>query len=183
MIDTATEQLLTLQQAADRMPVSRGGRPVHLATIWRWIKARKLEGVRLGDRWLTSVEALQRYAERQTLAALGNEPIPPAPVQTAGRRKAIERRARSGVDRDLVKGNAKGRYPVPIRSGPLRQWSISMQCKTNPPGLQDRQRSSSYPTISGTSCLLSSRDIPAAGSNARRLAVTPARERQRVFGP
>jgi excisionase family DNA binding protein len=91
MIDTASEQLLTLQQAADRMPVSRGGRPVHFATIWRWIKSRKLEGVRLGDRWLTSVEALQRYAERETLAALGKLPAPELPVQTTGRKRAIER--------------------------------------------------------------------------------------------
>jgi hypothetical protein len=91
MIDIATEQLLTLQQAADREPVSRGGRPVNQTTIWRRIKDRELEGVRLGCRWVTSVEALQRYAERQTLAALGDEPAPRVPVQTKARRRAIER--------------------------------------------------------------------------------------------
>jgi Protein of unknown function (DUF1580) len=92
MIDTATEHLLTLQQAADRIPVSRGGRPCHPATIWRWIKSRKLEGTRLGDRWLTSVEALQRYAERQTLAELGAEPAPAAPLDrmTAAQRRRHE---------------------------------------------------------------------------------------------
>ncbi len=94
MIDTANEQLLTLQQAADRMPVSRGGRPVHFATIWRWIKARKLEGIRIGDRWLTSVEAIQRFAERQTLAALGDNPAPAVPMQRKDRQRAIERAER-----------------------------------------------------------------------------------------
>jgi Protein of unknown function (DUF1580) len=93
MIDTATETLLTLDQAASRQPVSRGGRPVHPATIWRWIRDRKLEGVRIGSRWLTSVEALQRHAERETLRALGDEPAPVA-VETSARRKAIERAER-----------------------------------------------------------------------------------------
>jgi hypothetical protein len=91
MIDIATETLITLRQAADREPPSRGGARVHFATIWRRITSRKLEGIRLGGRWLTSVEALQRYAERETLAALGKVPAPEAPVQTKGRQRAIER--------------------------------------------------------------------------------------------
>jgi hypothetical protein len=91
MIDTTTEQLLTLQQAADRIPISRGGAPCHPATIWRWIMSRKLEGTRIGNRWLTSIEALQRHAERETLAALGQLPAPEAPVQTKSRKQAIQR--------------------------------------------------------------------------------------------
>jgi hypothetical protein len=91
MIDTATEHLLTLEQAASRIPISRGGRPCHPATIWRWIASRKLEGVRIGSRWLTSVEAIQRHAERETLAALGAEPAPVLPpAQTTGRQRAIQ---------------------------------------------------------------------------------------------
>jgi hypothetical protein len=91
VIDTTTEQLITLQQGADRFPGSRAGTRCHPATLWRWIKDRKLEGVRIGGRWLTSVEALQRYAERETLAALGVEPAPVAPVQTKERQRAIQR--------------------------------------------------------------------------------------------
>lgn len=94
MIDIATEQLVTLQQAADREPPSRRGRPVHWITIWKRIKSRKLEGVHLGGRWVTSLEAIQRYAERETLAALGKLPTPEAPVQTSGRKRAMERAER-----------------------------------------------------------------------------------------
>jgi len=91
MIDTTNEQLLTLQQAADRIPISRGGRPCHPATIWRWIISRKLEGTRIGNRWLTSVEALQRHSERETIAALGAEPAPLPTPGTKSRQKVIER--------------------------------------------------------------------------------------------
>jgi hypothetical protein len=84
MIDIATETLITLKDAAARIPPSRGGRPTHAATIWRLIQSRKLEGVRLGGRWLTSLDALQRYGDRETRAALGDEPAP-APMITRRR--------------------------------------------------------------------------------------------------
>jgi hypothetical protein len=89
MIDIASEHLITLQEAADRLPASRGGKPVHWSTIWRWIKDRKIEGVRIGARWVTSIEALQRHAERETLAALGAHAM--TPVQTRTRQRAIQR--------------------------------------------------------------------------------------------
>jgi hypothetical protein len=87
MIDIASEGLLTLKEAAALIPSSRAGRPTHAATVFRLIRARKLEGVRVGGRWLTSVEALQRYADRETRAALGNEPAPAPPIT---RRRAAE---------------------------------------------------------------------------------------------
>jgi hypothetical protein len=70
MIDIATEQLLNLDEAARRLPLHRGGRPVSPATLWRWIQRGQLEGLRLGSRWLTSTQALQRYCNRRTRAAL-----------------------------------------------------------------------------------------------------------------
>jgi hypothetical protein len=78
LIDTPTlidEQLLSLPQAARRLPPGRRGRPVTLSCILRWIldgvpgpdgQRVRLEAVRLGGRWLTSVEALARYAARLT---------------------------------------------------------------------------------------------------------------------
>jgi hypothetical protein len=94
MIDITTEQLITLEDAAARIPPGRGGRPCNPSTVYRWILSRKLEGTRIGNRWLTSVEALQRHSERETLAVLGAKPAPQIPVQTKGRRKAIERAER-----------------------------------------------------------------------------------------
>src|ERR1043166_7933857 len=70
-----TETLLGLCEAARRLPPGRGGRPVSFRCVLRWITSGvpgpdgrrvQLEGVRVGGRWLTSEEALARWAERLT---------------------------------------------------------------------------------------------------------------------
>jgi hypothetical protein len=75
MIDLSTESALSLNQAAGILPAGRGGRPVSLGCILRWVldgaKAPdgnrvRLEAVRLGGRWVTSREAVQRFAEALT---------------------------------------------------------------------------------------------------------------------
>jgi len=64
MIDIASETLITLAQASERLP----GRP-SLCAIWRWrtkgIRGRKLECVVIGGRPYTSIEALARFAQHQ----------------------------------------------------------------------------------------------------------------------
>jgi hypothetical protein len=70
MIDIASERLLNLPGAARMLPPARAGRPVHPSTILRLIVAGELEAIHSGNRWITSVEALQRYLERKTEAAL-----------------------------------------------------------------------------------------------------------------
>ena len=70
MIDIATERLLSLSEAAKIFPPAREGKPTHPATIWRKIVSGELEGLHLGTRLVTSLEAIQRWAERQTEAAL-----------------------------------------------------------------------------------------------------------------
>jgi hypothetical protein len=96
MLDIRNETLIGLNQAARMLPPSRRGRPVHLSCIYRWIldgiktphgKVR-LEGVRLGGRWLTSVEALERFAAAQT-PNLDNRPQLPRTLNA--RRRASER--------------------------------------------------------------------------------------------
>jgi hypothetical protein len=96
MIDIATERLLNLEEAAQLLPSARAGRPVHSATVFRLIQSRKLEGLRIGARWVTSVEAMQRMAERQTRAALGDETPAEAPTarMTARRRHEFARAER-----------------------------------------------------------------------------------------
>ena len=72
MIDLANESLPNLSQAAAVLPTDRRGKKVHLNTVFRWILTGvnsptgrvHLEAIRVGGRWLTSMEALQRFAER-----------------------------------------------------------------------------------------------------------------------
>lgn len=63
MIDIATEKLLTLDQAAERLIVSK-------ATVLQWIKHGSngvvLDGIKFGVHWRTSEEALQRFGDRLT---------------------------------------------------------------------------------------------------------------------
>lgn len=71
MINIGTEELLTLNAAAKRLPKGRTGKPVHVSTLHRWASAGGLSGVRLetvkvGGVRYTSVEALSRFVERCT---------------------------------------------------------------------------------------------------------------------
>jgi hypothetical protein len=69
------ETPISLCTAARSVPPHRQDRPVSTSCIFRWMRdgvklpdgtVVRLEGIRLGGRWLTSKEALQRFAERQT---------------------------------------------------------------------------------------------------------------------
>jgi hypothetical protein len=95
MIDLHNESLLSLDQAAKRLPAGRRGRPVSLSCVLRWILDGvvtphglvRLEGIRMGGRWLTSVEALERFARAQT-PSVGDRPALPRMVKI--RRKDAE---------------------------------------------------------------------------------------------
>jgi hypothetical protein len=96
-IDLTSETVINLDQAARRLPPGRNGRPVHISTLVRAITrgdrhGHKLEALRIFSRWVTSAEALQRWAERQTFGA---EVLPTT------RPLAIRRRAGERVDREL----------------------------------------------------------------------------------
>jgi hypothetical protein len=73
--DLLTENLIGLSEAARRLPPGRRGRPVSFSCVLRWITTGvpgpdgqkvKLEAVRVGGRWLTTEQALARWAERLT---------------------------------------------------------------------------------------------------------------------
>ncbi len=80
MIDLQNETILPLLQAAKRIPSNRNGKATHVSTVLRWIqkgvKGVRLEATRLGGRWLTSAEAVQRFADRLTAAQSGEDTIP-----------------------------------------------------------------------------------------------------------
>jgi hypothetical protein len=101
MIDFSTEQTVSLAQAARLLPPSRRGRPVTLSCVLRWVLSGvknpagelvRLEALRIGGRWLTSREALQRFAERLTPRVEGEaRPMPRSP---SARERASRRAAR-----------------------------------------------------------------------------------------
>ena len=67
MIDTATEAVLTLAQAASELPRRRRGRKTHVSTLYRWTvsgcRGIILESIQIGATRATSREALQRFFE------------------------------------------------------------------------------------------------------------------------
>ena len=97
------EQRISMPAAARGFPPHRQDKPVHPATIIRWITAGvktkagrvvRLEGVRCGSRWLTSRAAVERFMEAQTNDALA----PPAAAGGGGREGVRQER----VERELA---------------------------------------------------------------------------------
>jgi hypothetical protein len=101
VIDPQLEPLISLAAAAKLIPPARTGRRTHLSTLIRWITTGakapdgvrvRLEGYRMGSRWMTSAAALTRFMEALT-PRLNAEPAP-APRSPAGRRRESERAAK-----------------------------------------------------------------------------------------
>jgi Protein of unknown function (DUF1580) len=97
-----SETLLSLTQAARRLPPGRRGRPVSISCVLRWLldgvpgpdgRRIRLEAVRLGGRWVTSAEAIQRFAEALTpqLGDVSPDRLRPP----ASRRRQSERAAKA----------------------------------------------------------------------------------------
>ena len=70
VIDSTTETLRSLAEAALRLPALRGGQPPSPATLWRWAsrglrdkagRLVRLETLRVGGTLVTSDEALARF--------------------------------------------------------------------------------------------------------------------------
>jgi hypothetical protein len=104
VIDLAVEQPIPLKAACPLVPAARGGKKTHLSTLLRWIligargpsgEPVRLEAVRLGGRWMTTREALQRFAERLT-PRLDSDTAqaPAAPRTPTTRGRAAERAGR-----------------------------------------------------------------------------------------
>lgn len=100
MIDLINEKLIPLAQAARGLPPARQGRCTHISTLIRWIihgcrspsgEVVRLEAIRLGCRWMTSQEALQRFVDRLTPRIEDNPPG--QRPQTVGQRSRASQRA------------------------------------------------------------------------------------------
>jgi hypothetical protein len=98
MIDFATEQIIGFAEAGRSTPNGRGG-TVSPETVWRWASRGvldkagenvRLESVRIGGRFVTSKEAIQRF-----FMAINETPEPEQkkPTRTPTKRKAASDRA------------------------------------------------------------------------------------------
>ena len=105
MFDLTQEQPLSLKEAARLIPPARNGKRTHLSTLLRWVltgaKAPdgtrvRLDAVRLGGRWMTSREALQRFTVRLTPTPV--DATAPA-ARTEGKRLRAAERARAELER------------------------------------------------------------------------------------
>ena len=92
MIDIATETVLSLSEAREKLPRRRKNARPDLATMYRWwrqgIRGIRLETIMVGATRCTSIEALQRFFNALTAAAEGSKPAPQTP-QPKHRRSAI----------------------------------------------------------------------------------------------
>lgn len=108
-INVNSEHVVTLSQLAKGLPERRKARPVHPSTIQRWrhpgVKGVRLECVRIGGVWHTSLEAFQRFCDK--LTALGpacdapsaDQPLRPGGAAGCNRHTAAHRDAE--VERKL----------------------------------------------------------------------------------
>ena len=68
MINLNDETVVSLPEAASRLPRRRAGKRPHRNTLYRWaavgLNGLKLETIRVGGTLCTSMEALQRFFDR-----------------------------------------------------------------------------------------------------------------------
>ena len=108
MLDLTAERLIPLADGAKIVPPARRGKRTHFTTLLRWVlkgakgpdgRLIKLEALCVGGRWMTSKEALQRFALALTPRLDGNEwPAPRTPGQ---RRRDDERAAKELESRGM----------------------------------------------------------------------------------
>ena len=95
MIDSTTETLISLTEAAKTVPRRRRGRKTHLSTIYRWatvgVRGVVLETLQCGGSRVTSREALQRFFERLSgpdpAGPVGSHSVPIPARRTAAQRQ------------------------------------------------------------------------------------------------
>jgi hypothetical protein len=102
---TSGEKLFSPAAIAARIPSHRDKAHVNSATVFRWIVRGvktpgggviKLEAIKVGSFWRTSMEAVGRFSARLTAASTSDAPPPapaPSPKQCRRAAEAASRRA------------------------------------------------------------------------------------------
>jgi hypothetical protein len=107
MIDSASETLMSLAQAANALPRRRRGCKVHVSCLYRWTKVGcrgiVLESLQIGGTRCTSQQALQRFFERlSALVHTGADASPGVGHRTLAQRN----RAAAEAGRRLIEAGA-----------------------------------------------------------------------------
>jgi len=83
-IDSLSEELVSLTEAARILPKRRRGKRPHTATLYRWTvrgcRGVILESMQCGGTRCTSRQALQRFFDALTALAAGDPAAAPAPT-------------------------------------------------------------------------------------------------------
>lgn len=100
------ECVVTFSEAAKVLPRVNGRRP-HASTIWRWarkgVQGVKLETRRLGGRFVTSVEALERFSKALADVDLPDRAPKTAPATNRPRTELQRQRDIQQAEADLAK--------------------------------------------------------------------------------
>jgi hypothetical protein len=101
------EKLLSLAAVAASLPGHRGNAHVNPSTLFRWIvkglrlpggEVARLEAVKVGVAWRTSLEAIERFSARLTDAAVNPADTAPAPTPAPAARKHAAAKASRQAD-------------------------------------------------------------------------------------
>ena len=94
MIDLKSETVIPARKVPDLMgPIGRNGSKIHISQVMRGIlkglNGHKLEAMRCGSHWVTSVEAVERWVTAQAESTGSpNQSLRPSP---AARHRSAER--------------------------------------------------------------------------------------------
>lgn len=91
------EKILSLTDATKAIPLIDGKRP-HISTLWRWcrkgVRGTTLEYLRVGNRVVTSVEALGRFSQNLADADRSSD-VPTTKILTSPKPRTNKRRNKS----------------------------------------------------------------------------------------
>ena len=98
MLDLANEAPLSMKAAARLPMLARDGRPPNVAQLYRWssrgVSGIRLETAQVGERRVTTAEAVRRWIEAVTLVTGAAATIPNAPPPKVARRRAHQQARR-----------------------------------------------------------------------------------------
>jgi len=76
MIELSSETLIPIREAPRHLPKRPNGKRIHISACYRWIsrgvRGVRLDSIKIGGSTYTSMEALQRFAERLGARKLPN---------------------------------------------------------------------------------------------------------------